>query len=49
MHYAETNGLTLPAFDPYSRQPAYKACAVRIERVRPKPRSVAGLGHSNAP
>jgi assimilatory nitrate reductase catalytic subunit len=31
MHYAETNQLTLPAFDPYSRQPAYKACAVKIE------------------
>ena len=25
-----TNRLTLPAFDPYSRQPSYKACAVRI-------------------
>jgi anaerobic selenocysteine-containing dehydrogenase len=31
MHYAETNRLTFPAFDPYSRQPAYKACAVKIE------------------
>ena len=31
MHYAETNRLTLAAFDPYSRQPAYKACAVRLE------------------
>ena len=33
MHYAQTNRLTLPVFDPYSRQPAYKACAVRVERV----------------
>ena len=34
MHYPETNRLTLPAFDPHSRQPAYKHCAVRIERAR---------------
>jgi assimilatory nitrate reductase catalytic subunit len=33
MHYAETNRLTFPAFDPYSRQPSYKACAVKIERL----------------
>ena len=30
MHYAAANQLTLAAFDPYSRQPAYKACAVQI-------------------
>lgn len=30
MHYAETNLLTFPAFDPYSRQPSYKNCAVRV-------------------
>jgi assimilatory nitrate reductase catalytic subunit len=30
MHYATTNLLTLPVVDPYSRQPAYKACAVRL-------------------
>lgn len=30
MHYAVTNQLTFPAFDPHSRQPSYKACAVRI-------------------
>lgn len=30
MHYRETNELTLPSFDPYSRQPSYKACAVKI-------------------
>ena len=28
MHYAVANELTFPAVDPYSRQPAYKACAV---------------------
>lgn len=33
MHYAATNRLTLAAFDPYSRQPAYKACAVQLERL----------------
>jgi assimilatory nitrate reductase catalytic subunit len=31
MHFASTNQLTLAAFDPYSRQPSYKACAVQIE------------------
>jgi len=30
MHYEETNCLTFPAFDPYSRQPSYKMCAARI-------------------
>lgn len=34
MHYLETNHVTLPAFDPYSRQPAYKSCAVRLEKAR---------------
>ncbi len=33
MHFATTNQLTFAAFDPYSRQPSYKACAVRIEPV----------------
>ncbi|HET6408498.1 MAG TPA: molybdopterin dinucleotide binding domain-containing protein, partial [Chthoniobacteraceae bacterium] len=33
MHYEGVNQLTYPAFDPYSRQPSYKACAVRIERT----------------
>ncbi|MCA9054375.1 MAG: nitrate reductase, partial [Planctomycetaceae bacterium] len=30
MHYEETNRLTDSVFDPYSKQPSYKACAVRI-------------------
>ena len=30
MHYSKMNRLTFPAFDPYSRQPSYKHCAVRI-------------------
>lgn len=33
MHYREINNLTFPAFDPYSRQPSYKACAVRLDSV----------------
>jgi len=31
MHYPEVNRLTHPSFDPHSRQPNYKACAVAIE------------------
>lgn len=30
MHYVDTNQLTYPAFDPHSRQPSYKFCAVRV-------------------
>ena len=30
MHDPEVNRLTLPVFDPHSRQPGYKACAVRV-------------------
>lgn len=33
MHDPATNKVTLPVFDPYSRQPGYKFCAVRIERI----------------
>ena len=33
MHYEETNRLTDAVFDPYSKQPAYKACAVRVALV----------------
>jgi anaerobic selenocysteine-containing dehydrogenase len=31
MHYEVTNRLTDAVFDPYSHQPAYKSCAVRVE------------------
>ena len=31
MHYPEVNQLTHPSFDPHSRQPNYKACAVAID------------------
>ncbi|MBU6402937.1 MAG: molybdopterin-dependent oxidoreductase, partial [Verrucomicrobia bacterium] len=31
MHYAVTNQLTRADFDPHSRQPSYKHCAVRLE------------------
>jgi assimilatory nitrate reductase catalytic subunit len=30
MHYPEVNRLTRASFDPYSRQPAYKHCAVKV-------------------
>ena len=33
MHYKETNQLTFPSFDKYSRQPSYKTCAVNLMRV----------------
>jgi assimilatory nitrate reductase catalytic subunit len=32
MHYSAANELTFPGFDPYSRQPGYKACAVSVKR-----------------
>jgi predicted molibdopterin-dependent oxidoreductase YjgC len=33
-HFVETNAnqITQSAFDPYSREPNYKQCAVRVER-----------------
>jgi assimilatory nitrate reductase catalytic subunit len=33
MHFAEVNVLTFPAYDPHSRQPAYKACAVALSPI----------------
>ena len=33
MHYDTMNRLTFSAFDPFSRQPAYKACAVKIVKI----------------
>lgn len=35
MHDHATNRLTFSAFDPESRQPAYKACAARVRAARP--------------
>ena len=32
MHYARMNQLTKASFDPYSRQPSYKYCAVSLEK-----------------
>jgi assimilatory nitrate reductase catalytic subunit len=34
MHYGITNKLTRAEFDPHSRQPSYKHCAVRIEKKK---------------
>lgn len=33
MHYPEVNRLTHPSFDPHSRQPNYKACAVALKKA----------------
>ena len=35
MHDEATNRLTFPSFDPYSRQPSYKAAAVRVYPGQP--------------
>ncbi|MDA1017469.1 MAG: nitrate reductase [Planctomycetota bacterium] len=34
MHFEQANRLTDAVFDPYSKQPSYKACAVRVSPVR---------------
>jgi assimilatory nitrate reductase catalytic subunit len=34
MHYGITNKLTRSDFDPHSRQPSYKHCAVRVEAAK---------------
>lgn len=41
MHYAAANQLTDAVFDPYSKQPSYKACAVRLRRENKAPHSAA--------
>ena len=33
MHFQPVNRLTFAAFDPYSRQPAYKHCAVSVRKA----------------
>ena len=33
MHYPEVNRLTFAQFDPYSRQPSFKHCAVALQRA----------------
>ncbi|WP_337173264.1 molybdopterin-dependent oxidoreductase [Paludisphaera sp.] len=47
MHDAATNLLTLAAFDPESRQPAYKACAVRARAARRGEAPAAGDPSTN--
>ncbi|HEY1110592.1 MAG TPA: molybdopterin-dependent oxidoreductase, partial [Opitutaceae bacterium] len=34
MHFEGVNQLTFPAFDPHSRQPSYKSCAVAVSRAQ---------------
>ena len=43
MHYPAANQLTLAVFDPYSRQPAYKHCAVRVEAGSRRPTARAPI------
>ena len=38
MHFEVVNRLTSPAFDPHSRQPSYKACAVSLNPALPAQR-----------
>jgi anaerobic selenocysteine-containing dehydrogenase len=38
MHYEKANQLTLAHFDPYSRQPSYKDCAVQVRACKPEDR-----------
>ncbi|BDS06947.1 nitrate reductase catalytic subunit [Oceaniferula spumae] len=35
MHYAKANRLTMASFDPFSRQPSYKFCAVNVTTSKP--------------
>jgi assimilatory nitrate reductase catalytic subunit len=42
MHYAEVNRLTHASFDPHSRQPDYKHCAVALEKPGGKVRRNGG-------
>lgn len=47
MHDPAVNRLTFPSFDPHSRQPSYKACAVCLTPV-PDDRSLRRQKHRNA-
>jgi assimilatory nitrate reductase catalytic subunit len=47
MHYTETNRLTFPAFDPHSRQPSYKHCAVRIRPLAEPQKKATQNGNGN--
>jgi assimilatory nitrate reductase catalytic subunit len=46
MHFAEANVLTVAAFDPHSRQPAYKASAVNVVKLAPLEASAVPPGRS---
>ena len=49
MHYAATNQLTFPSFDPYSRQPAYKACAVAVAKIKLRNRTAHNRDRTHSP
>jgi assimilatory nitrate reductase catalytic subunit len=44
MHFEAVNTLTFPAFDPQSRQPSYKACAVTLDKLRSAPNQFLSFG-----
>jgi formate dehydrogenase alpha subunit len=49
LHDSAANFLTNNAYDPESRIPEYKVCAVRIEKKRPKKRMEAGMAAGTTP
>jgi anaerobic selenocysteine-containing dehydrogenase len=49
MHDEATNRLTEAVFDPYSRQPSYKACAVRVGPARAGDEDLGGSEETAAP
>ena len=44
-HFAEAcaNALTIDAYDPVTETPEYKACAIRVTKVRPAERELEDL------
>jgi len=48
MHYGLANKLTRAEFDPHSRQPSYKHCAVRIEVVKMRKTTEQTAGYSSS-
>jgi assimilatory nitrate reductase catalytic subunit len=43
MHYDITNQLTRADFDPHSRQPSYKYCAVSLRRSKASAQSASSF------
>lgn len=49
MHFAEVNHLTCPNFDSHSRQPGYKAAAIRLELPAPGTLATTGISKGQTP